>query len=325
MVETIYPVIEGANQILREAALKGVESKYSGDLRQRALDQLENELKIIENQGSSAGYVAFNEVLHSVNATVDEFVVLGTVGSSLIAYVLGFSGIDPLTAEPRLYSEFFFGINGEKCNGAFEMRVTRGLYKRLMNHYERLVETGENNWKYHTEGEGAGVYYGRLDDSLKVDTLYPNFYISFFKVDDTETLGERIIDNDILTVCKPESFSDYVKCFGLSHGTDVWLDNAKDLLKSGTIDLAEVIADREDVYETLLNHGVEKEMAYNIAEFVRKGKVSRKGWAPEMLEAMSAANVPEWFIKSCEKIKYLFPRAHSLMFCKWIGYYRNKD
>ena len=80
-----------------------------------------------------------------------------------------------------------------------------------------------------------------------------------------------------------------------------------------------LIACREDVYEYMLDYGISESMAYEIAEYVRKGKVERLGWPEEMLCSMEKAEIPEWYRESCQKIKYLFPRAHIL---EWIKTFR---
>ncbi|KLO21336.1 DNA polymerase III [Marinitoga sp. 1197] len=111
----------------------------------------------------------------------------------------------------------------------------------------------------------------------------------------------------MLEETKPKTFAALVRISGLSHGTDVWLNNARDLIvaKQATVD--EVIACRDDIMNYLIQKGLEKKHSFFIMEKVRKGK----GLAPEDEEEMKKNNVPEWFINSCKKIKYLFPKAHA--------------
>lgn len=109
---------------------------------------------------------------------------------------------------------------------------------------------------------------------------------------------------------KPTTFAELVRIAGLSHGTDVWLNNAQDYIKQGVTTLSEAICTRDDIMLYLIHMGVEAGHSFKIMESVRKGK----GLKPEDETAMRAANVPEWYIESCKKIKYMFPKAHAVAY-----------
>ena len=112
---------------------------------------------------------------------------------------------------------------------------------------------------------------------------------------------------------QPKNFSEVVRVSGYSHGTDVWLNNAQDLIKEGK-PVAETISTRDDIMTHLISKGVEPSLAFKTMEHVRKGKAAKKGLEPKMLEAMKAAKIPDWYIKSCEKVQYLFPKAHAVAY-----------
>ena len=125
----------------------------------------------------------------------------------------------------------------------------------------------------------------------------------------------------------PTTFAELLQLSGLSHGTDVWLGNAQDLIKQGIADLSTVIGCRDDIMVYLMHAGLEPKMAFTIMERVRKGlwlKISeeeRNGY----IEAMKANKVPEWYIESCGKIKYMFPKAHAaayVMMALRVAYFK---
>ncbi len=139
------------------------------------------------------------------------------------------------------------------------------------------------------------------------------------------TLGVPELGTDfviqMLKDTKPSSFSDMIRISGLSHGTDVWLNNTQTLIADGKCTLSSAICTRDDIMTYLISKGVESGKAFKIMESVRKGR----GLTPDMEEDMTAHEVPDWYIWSCKRIKYMFPKAHAcayVMMAFRIAYFK---
>lgn len=308
--------IEDADEELTDIAIKEIHNKYAGEQIEDALTKIKVELENIRRQGSAYKYLTAINAFNAVNAKSEEYCPRGTLPSLLISYVTGLSDVNPLNCSPCLYPEIAQGIKGDKLP-CFEFNVSSDLHRRLFDYYDNYPGEGLITRKYDEKGRLVGVYIGEINKiSATVEPLGRTFYINFVEVIDSLELKNNLLHNKIIELCKPGNLEEYVKCYGFKHSTGAWENNAEVLLKEGIVSFDELIANREDVYEYLLDLGVDKPMAFTIAEYVRMGKVKKQGWKEEMYTVMKSKGTPEWFIKSCEKVDYLFTRAHAISLYK---------
>jgi DNA polymerase-3 subunit alpha (Gram-positive type) len=184
--------------------------------------------------------------------------------------------------------------------------VIRMLHDLTGKNPQNVLLNDEETMSLFTSSEALGVSLEEID--CETGTLgIPEFGTKFVR--------------QMLKDTKPKSFTELIRIAGLSHGTDVWLNNAKDYVKSGVATLRDIISTRDDIMVYLIIMGVDKHKAFKIMEEVRKGR----GVSDADADELKQHNVPKWYIESLNKIKYMFPKAHAaayVMMAFRIAYFK---
>lgn len=309
-----YPKISRADSRLKTTVFDRLQQLYPMSVPDRVKQQIDWELKIIEEKECESGFLLAKELMNALGIAEEAICPRGTLGSSLVAYLMGVTCFDPLCNEyPALYPEFCFGAAGE-YSLSFEFNTLTKMKASLLDAAKGLNGAGFVEERYDDNDKLIGINFYQ-GDKKEIDPSEV-FHINICYAPVSETNDEFLISPEILEKCRPRNFLEYVKCFGLTHGTDVWEDNGEVLLHSEHFGVQDLIADREDVFEMLTSKGFSRGKAFEIAEWVRKGAAKRKGWKSGWKDEMIQRDVPDWWMSSCEKIGYLFPRAHAIAYLR---------
>ncbi len=368
--------IENAEKIVRELCMDAITRKYGKTIPKAVKQRLDEELlKITECDGWFKYWLATKLAEKSSELGYVNF-VRGNAGGSFVAYILGITETNPLSAEEssgqghNIPYEFFLGSGKEvyfEIDVANEFSDKRLEYaKEIFGDYQVFYsgivssDSADNSQKIikHPHGKIVIVPKNQKIDCYvdeKKEILYDdqnrfeeimlignNTISKLKKLQDytgvnvkeiREDRGDfdelsiwasknfdsmtyaRLGENEIFNEVQPKSFSELVKVFGLIHSTGVWYENGEILYSEG-IPLDDIIAHREEVMLKLLEYGISREEAYEIAEYVRMGKPYHKGFTEEHIKLLKESNVPDWYVSSMSKIRYLWPKAHAVEFVR---------
>lgn len=268
---------------------------------------------------------------------------MGCIGSSLVAYLLGITECNPLPKKCGGFNipfETFAGVNFNKYLD-INLNIATDIYKKICKYLDQLLKehkictnyggikvingiysfkrniakmTGEQIGNIVLLSDDNQVYLKKLYDLTNINPKainLNNVCMSDFTIASKICFDkETEIIKKIIQKTQVNTFDDLIRVLNLNYGTGTWQDNAETIISNGEANLSQVITSRDDIMIYLMEKGIDRITAYNIMENVRKGK----GLTEDMTNLMIKHDIPYWYISSCNKIKYLFPKAHAISY-----------
>lgn len=370
-----YPEIYNQTQILKDLCYEELNNKFN-DADKEITKRLDFELDMIHKTNIEEILLCLHQAVVNLGITPSEIMVRGTMGNSLVVYLLGLSCINPI--EWRLHPYLCFGINERRLkeliiNISLESSIINSLIKELENndYINKIVEAKWKNQngaledskvKYfiipkkeesNNEDLNNIINYIKKTDSHEITEYYTIYFsemellnnIKFFEdnINDFDLQNGKNINfnsknnfynnevTDYINYCykynkkcgiwvldsepykemckilKPKCFNDFVKILSLAHGSNTWSFYEKYIFDGNTLCIENLISNRDEVFDELINHGISIEDAFFITEDVRKGKGI--GSYKELLEKKGLSKL---FIDFCDNVEYLFPKAHAI-------------
>ena len=305
---------------------------YGEELPKAVQERLETEINSILKNGFAAIYMIAHKLVKKSNE--DGYLVgfRGNVGASLVAYLLGITEIDPLVY--HIPFESFAGLDGDNIPD-IDLNFSKDYQSEICKYVEETLQYPRNNKEQSTfiirfdisatDGTPISIDLLSHDDptiirrmealtgvNAKTIPLDDKKTLSVLRKADTLGVSEFGTDfvRNMIKGAKPKDFDDFVKIFGLAFGTDVWESNADELISSGVAAISEVIALKDEIMAYLTDKNLDRETAYNIMANVWKGE----GLTPKQEDIMTKAGIPGWYIESCNKILYIFPKAQAVAY-----------
>ncbi len=320
---------------IKEISKNRLKELYGEHIDQAILQRYNEEMGIICKQEWESLFIVAHLIAKKMKADNQLVRTLGSTSSLFIAYLLDISYINPI--DYNIPYETFIGTHGEKtpcielCVGWEYLIGPLKMYMEKLLGEEKVIATVPTSYVklelQITDSLRISIKAGFFPTKLRYleeitgvnhndININDNEILKLLEMEDiSQMLGYKSnVGKQIYTEINPQKIEHLAKAYNLLHGTGVWDNNVENLLK--THDIEELPCSREDIFIYLTSKGIERETAYKIMEFVRKGKFARANadkhllekWA-EYTEVMQKHNIPEWYIKSLEKIKYMFPQA----------------
>lgn len=323
-------MLENYEVKIKELVYKGANKIYGNALPEEVEDRINKELKSIIENNFTILYIIAQKLVKKSNENGYIASYRGSIGSSLVAYFLGITEVDPL--KYNIPFEVFAGFYGDR-KPDIELNFAEEYLTKLQE-YEKVVDdeiilkplsSYSNNKNFlkikileqdilhilHKLQGLTGINPTTINLKDK-ETMKLMCSTDMFDIHNFETKFVR----DIILETNPTTFDELIKINAIFFGTDIWKNNAQDLIKNGIATLREVIGSRDDIMNDLIKAGIEPKIAFEVMETVRKGKVrmnKEPNWK-EYKRIMEKHHIPGWYIKSCEKIGYMFPKAHAVIY-----------
>lgn len=324
-----FPHIDGAEKELEKTCRERANKLFGNSLPRSINFRLNSELNSIITYGYSACYIATHKVIKKSKDDGFPVGTRGAIGSSFVAYLLGITEFNPL--DYNIPFEIFAGFHDDKAPDIalnfcveYQEKAKEYIGELLGEKHIGAVGKQDNDfWKLTILGHNFPSILKKLQDLTGVnfesiplddeDTLnaFKNVetHIMLGSLKSGDNSNNKFISN-LINTTNPCTFNDFVQIFGLKFGSGAWHNNAETLIKSRIATVSEVIANRDNIMINLINKSVVRETAFTIMENTRKGK----GLTSEQKYLMSNVGVSDWYIDSCEKIKYIFPKAHCIAY-----------
>lgn len=294
---------------LKQLCYKKAEEKFKGVIPDKVNDRIQWELQAIYNTHTEFVFLYLYHTVKQLGVKRCQFGYRGMATYIYICYLLGISSVNPF--DYNLSPEFALGLEQDKIPD---------------------INLDFFSWEESNLIEELATLTGVVPDALtyeepEIMNLFQMHINSGNVVEEGtfECVSERI--RKIIALTNPSGFDDLVKVYAIANGTNTWESNAELLIRDGKVDVSSMISCRDDIFDYLLSKGVDRKNAYDITEHVRKGMWAR-GITEHTLDdqvLLRDYDIPEWFMWSCNQIKYLSPRAHAIVqvMMNWrVGWYK---